>query len=38
METLKGTVAGLNVGEANKAGGVPDLQSGVTTIAASQLP
>ena len=39
METLKGTVAGLNVGEANTAGGVPGFTiRGQNTIAASQAP
>ncbi len=39
METLKGTVAGLNVGEANTAGGVPGVTiRGQNTIAASQSP
>jgi TonB-dependent SusC/RagA subfamily outer membrane receptor len=39
METLKGTVAGLNVGEANKAGAVPDYTiRGKNTIAASSAP
>ena len=39
METLKGTVAGLNVGEANTAGGVPGVTiRGTNTIAASSSP
>jgi len=39
METLKGTVAGLNVGEANTAGGVPGFTiRGTNTIAASTSP
>ncbi|HTE25703.1 SusC/RagA family TonB-linked outer membrane protein [Flavitalea sp.] len=39
METLKGTVAGLNVGEANTAGGVPGFTiRGTNTIAASTAP
>ncbi|WP_270088189.1 SusC/RagA family TonB-linked outer membrane protein [Sphingobacterium sp. SYP-B4668] len=39
METLKGTVAGLNVGEANQAGGVPGFTiRGTNTIAASSSP
>ena len=39
METLKGTVAGLNVGEANTAGGVPGFTiRGTNTIAASSAP
>src|SRR6186713_3334433 len=39
METLKGTVAGLNVGEANTAGGVPGVTiRGTNTIAASTSP
>lgn len=39
METLKGTVAGLNVGEANTAGAVPGFTiRGRNTIAASQNP
>ncbi len=39
METLKGTVAGLNVGEANTAGGVPGFTiRGQNTIAASSSP
>ena len=39
METLKGTVAGLNVGEANTAGGVPGVTiRGTNTIAASNSP
>src|SRR6187397_2301262 len=39
METLKGTVAGLNVGEANTAGGVPGVTiRGQNTIAAGNSP
>lgn len=39
METLKGTVAGLNVGEANRAGSVPGFTiRGANTIAASSSP
>src|SRR6187399_1332685 len=39
MEVLKGTVAGLNVGEANTAGGVPGVTIRCTnTIAASTSP
>ena len=39
MEVLKGTVAGLNVGEANTAGGVPGVTiRGTNTIAASTSP
>ncbi len=39
METLKGTVAGLNVGEANTAGGVAGYTiRGTNTIAASTTP
>ncbi|MES2371101.1 MAG: SusC/RagA family TonB-linked outer membrane protein [Bacteroidota bacterium] len=39
METLKGTVAGLNVGEANTAGGVAGYTiRGTNTIAASSTP
>jgi len=39
METLKGTVAGLNVGEANTAGGVPGVTiRGTNSIAASTSP
>ncbi|HEY6502643.1 MAG TPA: carboxypeptidase-like regulatory domain-containing protein, partial [Chitinophagaceae bacterium] len=39
LETLKGTVAGLNVGEANTAGGVPGVSiRGTNSIAASTSP
>ena len=39
MEVLKGTVAGLNVGEANTAGGVPGVTiRGQNTIAAGNSP
>ncbi len=39
METLKGTVAGLNVGEANRAGSIPGFTiRGKNTIAASESP
>lgn len=39
METLKGTVAGLNIGEANQAGAVPGFSvRGTNTIAASTSP
>jgi TonB-dependent starch-binding outer membrane protein SusC len=39
MERLKGTVAGLNVGEANTAGGVPGFSiRGQNSIAASNAP
>jgi TonB-linked SusC/RagA family outer membrane protein len=39
MEVLKGTVAGLNVGEANTAGGVPGVTiRGTNSIAASTSP
>jgi len=39
MDRLKGTVAGLNIGEANKAGGVPGYTiRGQNSIAASNTP